>query len=155
MSVATPFVLRAVEMRDAELLFEWRNDPETYQHFRNARPVEWGEHTAWLQKSLDMGSKRILQIVEVESHSAGVIRADVQDDGSYEISYTIAPEWRGKGIGKKAVIQFAKEHLHDTSIIATVEKGHHASESLARSLGLSPREELPRAENGRSFVVWR
>lgn len=76
---------------DAHRLFCWRNDPLTRSMFRSSDLVEWDQHLRWLERRLD-GAPNLF-IFEWCGVPVGTFRLD--DD---EISYTIAPEHRERGL---------------------------------------------------------
>ena len=148
--------IRPVTMDDATMLFEWRNDEETRKQSRSTESVHWENHVRWLENSLK-NPKRILCIAEGDGVPVGTTRADERDDGYTEISYTVAPAARGKGLSKPMVIQFVQERLGGKRIAADIKKGHGPSESVARALGLSPFSEVPSEDpkDVRPMVEWR
>lgn len=154
----TELILRHASMDDAQILLDWRNDPETRASSLNHDEVGWDGHLEWLSRSLE-NPDRILCIALVSGNPVGTVRADKNSDDSYEISYTIAPSSRGKGIGKRMVLQFAEEMLAGHRITANIRRGHRASESIARALGLNsteiekrPQEDEP---NDQPIVEWQ
>lgn len=152
-----PLCLRPATMQDAKHLFEWRNDGDTRKHFKNVGTVAWEDHLAWLRETIVGEAKgRILRIVESENgRRVGVVRSD-EKDGLHELSYTIAPAWRGKGVGKRMVLQFVNEVIPNKRLMATIEEGYAPSENIARALGLKPRTKIPPNEHtGITFVEWR
>src|SRR3989344_5469081 len=78
-------------------------------------------------------------------------------DGYIEISYTIAPEFRGRRLSKPMVKRFADEFLKGKKIVAHIKKDHRPSESVARMLGLKPVSEVPSEDpiDDRPMVEWR
>lgn len=142
--------LRPATIEDARLLFDWRNDEETRRNSINQEPVEWDGHVAWLERSL-LSPARKLYIAQQDGMPVGTVRADLQEDGSYELSWTVAPEARGKGIGKTMVMQFVAEVLPDAALLATIQEGNTASEKIAAALGLSKKEASP---DHKGFVIF-
>lgn len=152
-----PLKIRRATLEDAKRLFEWRNDPETRKQSRATDPVSWDGHLQWLQNSFK-NPKRILAIAEtVNGEPVGTVRADIREDGFAEISYTIAPLWRGKGMSKPMAVGFARAFLQGRRIAANIKKGHGLSESVARALGLAPFSETPSDDSNdpRPMVEWR
>lgn len=150
--------IRPVTIEDAKILFDWRNDPETVAQSITKKPVEWAEHLEWLGKVVKgTATGRSLYIVESEGEPAGTVRSDERSDGFTEVSYTVAPAFRGKGLGKRMVVQFAHEYLGRCKLAARIKKGTNpASESIARALGLQPFSETPSKTAGDSPIVeWR
>src|SRR5262245_46010999 len=94
-------VLRLATEADLGELLRWRNDPET-RHFRNdPRVIGPDEHAAWLKRRQQSESR--VHIYEYAGQPAGNITLDVSARG-YELGWIIAPEWRGRGIGKAMVM---------------------------------------------------
>ncbi|KKW09365.1 MAG: GCN5-related N-acetyltransferase [Candidatus Kaiserbacteria bacterium GW2011_GWA2_49_19] len=153
---STEFVLRRATIEDAECLFNWRNDPETRKHSKNNGIINWDEHLAWLLKSVGNYARgRMLYIAEtIDGRPVGTVRADICKDDSYEISYTVAPEFRGKGVAKRMVVQFVREIIPQKSLVAHIQKGHASSEGVAKALGLHPVSENP-LQDGVVMTEWR
>jgi len=129
--------LRLATIKDAELLLAWRNDPLTREASRNSGEVPWENHVAWLEKSLLM-SERKLYIAEEAGVPVGTVRADRLANGVQELSWTIAPEARGRGLAKEMVFLFVRKILPGESLLAVVKAGNTASEKIAEALGLHP-----------------
>jgi len=150
--------LRPAAMGDAEVLFQWRNDETAWREFRNARPVVWEEHKRWLTKTLNGEFPgRIIMIAEYAGEKIGVVRSDERENGLSEVSYQVAPEWRGQGLGKRMALEFVKTHLSGHTLMAQIKKGNVASESVARALGLKPfkEETSDNPDDRRALVEWR
>src|SRR3989344_2213726 len=150
--------IRPATIEDAKMLFEWRNDEETRRASITTAPLTWEEHAAWLEKVVNgVFRDRSLCIAEVDGNPVGVVRSDTRADGFTEMSYTVSPAWRGKGLGKRMVTQFAREHLRGKKLAARIKKGANpASEAIASALGLKPYSEGHSDDtNEPSTVEWR
>lgn len=89
------------ELRDAPLLLDWRNDPLTRRMAGvSVRAGRW-EYAEWLAASLADPAREI-QIAMLGRTPVGMIRCDQWADAT-ELVWTVAPEWRGQGIGKRMV----------------------------------------------------
>ena len=133
-------ILRKATMEDALLLLVWRNDPETRKQSFKDDIVALENHLEWLARVIAT-PERILFIVEHEGVPAGTIRADKDVDGSSEISWTVALEMRGKGIGK-AMLTAACEII-EGDLTAKVKTENKPSISMAESAGFAlEREEV-------------
>lgn len=97
-------LIRPATIEDAKRLFEWRNDPVTCAMSRNTAPVNWFGHVDWLRQRLAWRAP-MLFIAEVDGMPVGTFRID-----GGEISYTIAPEHRGKGYAT-AMLRIARERF--------------------------------------------
>ncbi|MBU1296152.1 MAG: GNAT family N-acetyltransferase [Gammaproteobacteria bacterium] len=124
--------LRPAEMKDAETLFVWRNDPETRKASRNSDEVIFESHLAWLDSSLSNTSKRLLWIAEVNGVAVGTCRAD-RVENAWELSWTVAPEARGKGFAHQMLSKLV--HYFDEPLVALVKVGNIASMKVAERAG--------------------
>ncbi len=129
---SSDFVLRPATLADAETLLRWRNDPETRRASRETAPVTKREHLEWLAKSLESPTRK-LRVVEQSGCSVGVVRADYVD-GVHELSWTVAPEARGRGIGKRMVAEFVREL--EGPIQSEVRKDNASSAKIAEFVGM-------------------
>ena len=144
--------IRKATIEDAQNLFDWRNDSETRANSIETGEILWENHINWLQKSL-LNPMRDLYIIEDDQGaSCGTIRLDNDGDGEYEISWTVAPEFRGKGIGKKMTKKFFDEYLKDKKrhVIARVKKENIASIKMIESLGFFLEDE----KDGLQSWIW-
>ena len=119
-------------MADAKALFEWRNDPMTQAASHDASEVRLEDHLGWLEKSL-ANPHRKLFIAEINGVPVGTVRAD-QSDGTWELSWTVAPSHRGSGVGKRIVSKLARS-ITDP-IRAEVKSGNIASMRIAKYAGM-------------------
>ena len=93
--------LRRVSEADCELLFAWANDRETRKNSFRTEKIGYEEHAAWFQRKLREASCQMF-ILLCGGKEAGQIRLDWQDgDKVAGISYVIAPEYRGMGLGSE------------------------------------------------------
>ncbi len=124
--------LRLATEADLSELLRWRNDPET-RHFRNdPRLIEPAEHAAWLKKRQRSESR--VYIYEYAGQPAGNITLDVSDSG-YELGWIIAPEARGRGIGKAMVTAAIAMMPLDRRVWCKMREDNIASSRLAESCG--------------------
>ncbi|WP_457252517.1 GNAT family N-acetyltransferase [Pedococcus sp. P5_B7] len=89
--------VRAATLADAELLWHWRNDPATRENSRSHEPVPLESHLAWLETSLARADRRLL-VGEVAGRPVGTVRWDHEAAGEWEVSITVAPDSRGRGV---------------------------------------------------------
>lgn len=123
---------RPARATDAELLLAWRNDVATRAASRGTAEVTAGEHSAWLAARLADPTVDLL-IAEVEGIPIGTVRCE-HDDGSGELSWTLAPSSRGRGLGS-ALLLGAVERYRDMTLWAVIHCDNLASRRMAQRAG--------------------
>jgi RimJ/RimL family protein N-acetyltransferase len=131
---------RLATMNDAELLFRWRNDPDTRRQSHNVEVLQYEEHVAWLRASL-VNPNREIRIAELDGRPVGTIRLD-KVGKECELSWTVAPQERGHGLGK-AILKSTIDGLTMMSR-AEIRPGNEASKRIAEYAGMI----LAHEENG-------
>jgi RimJ/RimL family protein N-acetyltransferase len=130
---------RLATIDDADLLLLWRNDTVTRQFSHNPNPIQLETHMTWLQTVLD-NTQQHLWIVEDKGTPVGTVRAFFVNNG-YELSWTVAPNQRGRGYGKRMVALLAS--TIDGPITTQVRRENEASKTIAESAGM----QLVKIEN--------
>ena len=128
---------RPVTLDDAEMLLSWRNDALTSQNSINTEPVGLADHLDWLKKSLKSSERRLF-IALFDGKPVGAVRIDHSSEGT-ELSWTVAPEARGKGMGSRMVI--GATHLVSDNLIAKIKKTNEASIQIAKKAGFKLAKE--------------
>jgi UDP-2,4-diacetamido-2,4,6-trideoxy-beta-L-altropyranose hydrolase len=90
--------LRVARKEDALLLWQWANDAVARRHSFTADPISWISHQAWYAARLTSPDTR-LWILELHKVPVGQIRYDRTDARTARISFSIAPAYRGMGLG--------------------------------------------------------
>jgi len=130
--------LRPATAADAELLLEWRNDPDTRKSSIETEKIKKVEHISWLSSVLDSRDRQLL-IAEEKGVAVGTIRADLSD-GVYQLSWTVAPDARGRGLGKQMVAMLARRIT--APIGAQVQSDNTSSVLIAEYAGMEFNQEL-------------
>jgi len=125
-------------MQDADCLFAWRNDPETRRASHNTDELQFESHIAWLNGALKDPNRRIF-IAEENGVPVGTVRAD-HSSGVWELSWTVSPSARGRGVAKTMVIEIASKI--NEPIRAEVQSGNEPSAKIAKSAGMDFVEEV-------------
>ena len=121
-------------------IWEWRNDPVTLNMSFNDKKVSWDEHQKWYKEKLNT-KKSIIYISQNHEVLLGVVRFDNFENKNqiYEISINIAPEMRGKGLGKMILNRsketFLKENKNCSTIKANIKKENKISINLFLKCG--------------------
>lgn len=124
--------LRPATADDAKRLFDWRNDPETRASSGDTREIGWVEHVAWLDRTLTNTARR-LYIGEADGRAIGTVRAD-RADGGWELSWTVAPEARGRGFGRTMVRTLIG--ILSGTVRARIRHGNGPSRRIAEAAGM-------------------
>ena len=117
---------------DAQLLLDWRNDPITCKNSIDKNPVKKEDHLLWLGNTLN-SKTRELYLAFVDGNAIGTVRFDHLEGTLWELSWTVAPEARGKGHGKEMVKQAT--FLRKENLLATIIKTNVASMKIAEYAG--------------------
>jgi len=128
-------VLRRATIEDAEVIFEWRNDPVTRLSSHNTEAIDFSSHVAWFRATLENPMRQLL-IAEQDGVPVGTVRTDYDANGSAELSWTIAPGARGQGIAKHMVKAVADEVAKKCVVKAEVKVGNTASVKVAEAAGM-------------------
>lgn len=102
--------LRRATPADSEHLLRWRNDPLTRQMSLTQHEVTPEEHQRWLHASLT-GTSRSLFIAVDDEVPVGTVRLEHPSNGAAEVSLTVAPEARGRGLGSQLLRLAEREAL--------------------------------------------
>ena len=94
-------LLRPATMADADLLLGWRNDPATRAASFNREEIDYEAHVRWLTRKLAEPECALL-IVEDAGLPVGQVRLERESDAA-EIHIALAPEARGRSIGRRAL----------------------------------------------------
>lgn len=122
---------RRAQTSDSKKLFDWRNDPVTRANSISTDPVSWPRHEEWFAKSL-VDSKREIWLAIFNNQDVGMIRLDRGQDVT-ELSWSVAPEHRGRGLGSQILATFVSEH--PAAYVAKVKKQNLASLKMAEKAG--------------------
>ena len=123
-------VLATIE--NADLLLEWRNDPETRKASHSIAEIQREESLSWLSRTLTDANRK-LYIAEEDGIPVGTVRAD-WSGGTWELSWTVSPSARGRGVAKRMIAILAQQ-ISDP-IRAEVKVGNLVSIRVAEHAGM-------------------
>ncbi|MGA9658680.1 MAG: GNAT family N-acetyltransferase [Asticcacaulis sp.] len=125
--------LRPAVLEDAEFLFRLRNDAETRRASLHTDAVSWPDHTGWLDRQLKDQPVKIY--IGMAGHEpVGTVRFEYVSTDRI-LSWTVAPEHRGKGIGKPMVEALIRG-LAGGRLKAQIKPDNLASRRIAESVGM-------------------
>ncbi len=120
----TKILARPCTIRDAEMIFNWRNLPNIIDLSTKKTMVTWEEHYSWLSKCLSTPDNSRVYILCYDKDDIGICRFDSTSASDAEISVYLIPEYWGKGLGVPAIINACKQVFcdwpHITFIYANV-----------------------------------
>mgnify|MGYP001591577769 CR=1 FL=1 len=108
---------RLATLADAAWLLRLRNDPATVAASRVQAPVTAHDHVAWLERTLDDSTRRLMIAMPMAAAAYqcaigepfGTYRLDGVGGGEIEVSLTVAPEHRTRGLARE-IIELASRH---------------------------------------------
>lgn len=142
MPVERSLTLRPATAADAELLREWRNEPEVVAQTLSGATVGEAEHADWLARTLADSTAR-LYVVEDGGEPIGQLRLTAAGAGEAEVHISLVAEARGRGIGRQALghaTELAASELGAASLIARVLASNERSLRAFRAAGFEERE---------------
>jgi len=125
---------RTAQESDCEMLFAWRNDDLSRQMSVSTEIIDLDTHREWFQNTLSRADREIWIAYREKDKPFGTVRIDFTDDVS-ELSWTIAPDCRGQGLGKKMLGQFLSDFPGE--YVARVKQSNGPSINLVRELCFS------------------
>ena len=126
--------LRKATEADAEMLFAWRNDPETRANSFHQDELVWEDHLAYLKRVLH-DEHVALFIGENDEGALGTVRS-VWQEGTYTLSWAVAPAHRGRGWGKRLLAGLIATLPAGAVYRAEVLAHNAASHRLAQAVGM-------------------
>lgn len=125
---------RKATLADGRLYWHWANDPEVRRSAFNSEPISWEKHQEWFT-ARESDSNSILLIFESQYGPVGQIRLD-GGAAQMKISYSVARQYRGKGIGKKIMLEvILASPPFATRFLAEVKKENLTSVNIFEKLG--------------------
>lgn len=139
MTSTMTLTLRPAGPPDAYAFWVWANDPETRRASHNRPLIPWSEHVEWLDRVLHDDQIRALVAEEADGCPVGWVRIQTSDRWSSAwVSYVIAPEARGRGLGGAMLslgVRAAIADRPDLMLFAKVIGDNPKSLHLFRRLG--------------------
>jgi RimJ/RimL family protein N-acetyltransferase len=122
--------MRSAVGDDSDRLLAWRNDPATRAASRNADLIGQDQHDRWLVDVLAADDRELL-VGEANGEPIGQVRFDRLCDARWEISVTVAPNARGRGLGGPLVaagVEWLWAARREASVVeALVREGNERS----------------------------
>jgi len=127
--------MRSAQAADADLYFEWANDPEVRRQSLESRPIGRAGHERWFAARL---SDAALFVAEDEAGlPVGQVRFE-RDDARWRINYSVGAEFRGAGLAAKMLglaIEALRRRHPQAQLKAEVKTGNLPSRKVFLALG--------------------
>lgn len=153
--------LRKLEPSDLPFLYQWENDASVWADGDNHNPLSQQDLRDYIASTTgDIYKDGQLRLI-VEEDGATVGCIDLFDldirNRKAALGMYIAPGFRGKGIGKRALEQletYAFGHLQLRLLYAIIATRNIPCSSLYRAAGYTPSSPLPAWTIESDAVVW-
>jgi len=138
----TPLLVRHARLSDEALLLVWANDPETRRNSFSPDFIPAEEHRRWFRSRLrDLDGCRIYVLETRGGIPVGQVRFDLTDR-KWEIDYSLAPHFRGRGLGQpllKAALLKLRSEISGVLVLGRVKESNLPSRKIFESLGFNAR----------------
>lgn len=134
--------IRLATPADSAEVLRWRNDQQAREQSRTTEVIAQDVHDGWFESVLD-GPGRYLYIAELEDTVPfGQVRFDLLEGepGVFEVSISIATEFRGQDLAIPTLLQADKQFTFDHSprqLRAFIKLGNTVSERIFAAAGYS------------------
>jgi UDP-2,4-diacetamido-2,4,6-trideoxy-beta-L-altropyranose hydrolase len=105
---AVRLTVRRATTQDCRLIWEWANDPEVRAASFSSDLIPWKSHECWYSAKLRDQNCLFYVGVGPDGNPIGQIRFDVTGFEG-EVSLSLAPHSRGKGLGPALIVQGAEQ----------------------------------------------
>lgn len=135
--------LKNISLENTADIIAWRSDPEIYCYFLSPHPIKAEEHINWFKNRYIYDDNRCdWMAYDEKNESVGVfgLRRDSSESNVAEVSYILAPNKKGVGFAREAVIsliEHAKQYWYTKKVIAEIHIDNLASIHFAKNLGMS------------------
>ncbi|MAZ38351.1 MAG: GNAT family N-acetyltransferase [Crocinitomicaceae bacterium] len=136
--------MKQASKQDCQLLYDWANNSEVRNNAFNSGVIKWEDHVNWFEHSIKDPNTFIF-LGQFNGEDYGQIRFNFEND-TYLITYSIALEYRGQGLGSKLIndgLKMLKSIVQKPiRVKALVKTSNIASAKIFKRLGFSSRDDI-------------
>lgn len=107
--------IKAAQIEDSKMIFEWANDPQVRRMAFSSGKIEWKEHKKWFKKKLNSPYSYIYIAVE-NNQPVGQIRFDATCGNTARVDVHTEPCSRAKGLGSKIIALGTSRFFKDSAV---------------------------------------
>ncbi len=144
------FEFRLASSNDAEMILDWRRDPESRAVSFSDDPISASEHRTWIQSKIGKNDSAAWIAQDDFGLPVGLIRFEIDKNRSTSVEVLIAPSRRGSGLGTillSRASRLAFQKFPIDRIVAMINPINTACEKAFRKVGYQP--IVPTTVNGR------
>ena len=152
--------LRKIEPSDLPFLYQWENDAASWADGNNHNPLSQQDLRDYIVSTTgDIYKDGQLRLIIEDEATIGCIDLFDFDPRNRRaaLGMYVAPEYRGKGVGKQALEQleaYAFKHLNLRVLYAIIATNNIPCSALYRSAGYLPSSPLPAWTLESDAVIW-
>jgi len=139
---------RRAQSKDAKLYFDWASDPVVRASGFHTDELSWEDHVMWFDNMIQSSDTYLYVVSNAFDEKIGQVRLTPDPSGYLEISFSVARNLRGKGMGSMMLQEVLQRTLSDNSksggFIARVKKENQASAKIFHQLGFEASEDDPK-----------
>jgi UDP-2,4-diacetamido-2,4,6-trideoxy-beta-L-altropyranose hydrolase len=135
------YPLRRATEQDAQLYFTWANDPVVRRNAIHQEPITWETHIAWFTRRLRDTDSYLYLLLSPTGEPIGQVRLEFDGPESTGIiDYSLAPAYRGQGLGQVLLRRALQRLRHDrpaptgSSVQGQVKSSNQASARVFEQL---------------------
>lgn len=154
------YQLRRATASDAALYFTWANDPTVRQNAIHVEPIVWDTHVAWFERRLQDPNTYLYVLSTISGEPLGQVRVEFNAPGEPGlIDYSVAPAFRGRGLGTVLLRRAFQRLRHERptlaggAVLGQVKAGNEASARVFERLRFMRQEAV--TLQGEAYAVFR
>ncbi len=125
-------MIRKASKEDAQLYYEWVNEPLVRENSIRQGTIPWEDHIKWFTEKVSSPESTML-VATRDGVPAGQIRFDRCEDGIFEVGISIDNRYRGQGLGAEIIREGIRFFLHEQKDVPTVRARIKATNLASKS----------------------